>query len=61
MEGVADAVDKQAEAGRDTSFSDRLKMAGRVTDNNRCIYTSYISGDQLKATLLSLSVEYNLL
>lgn len=40
VEDVADAVDKQAEAGRDASFSDRLKMAGRVSACT-CIYILY--------------------
>ena len=28
VEGVADAVENQAEAGRDATMTDRLKMAG---------------------------------
>ena len=30
VEGVADAVENQADAGRDATLADRLKMAGRV-------------------------------
>ena len=30
VEGVADAVENQADAGRDATFADRLKMAGMI-------------------------------
>ena len=30
VEGVADAVENQADAGRDATLADRLKMAGTI-------------------------------
>ena len=41
VEGVADAVENQADAGRDATFADRLQMAGiiSITGTLRCIRT----------------------